>query len=699
MAFANQIGVGPESDAGQDYLVTIPGLRLLSTDDVAAGSLVEVAQREWDRASDWYASAKDACDRCDHQRQLAALAAVSAQPLVFYNRVRDPSEAELAYSLVEKPYGFLAFKSNVPDDDEEADASGSAEPGVSALLSEPAVAAAICSGGSEDLASMGAPSEVAAKSLLGHLSSSIDDVLQMGAPVLTSVVGSCLSACALACSYLHGLSSTVLEFGAVGVASAEPAGESSSGAFSTSAAQVLHCYMATARTLFGQSPLPSPREKPWIQPGPAGHAAALRRGQDASFVDRLQLLRDKLASLRGPVVVVDVCSGGCSYSQLIPQYPNLYVLNYDRVGPRQKNLRWRTPGNAGRHAHVAGDVQLLTKAQIGQDANRFWGLNWGNVVFVNIAPNCGNISTAPEFGSHPLRLGASEGWAPTTDESVADDRTREWCFQLFHDIDVEEKGRVAISFEHPAYGHLFDLPFMQRWLRAHPHLVVSYADVCLLAFPSDGPWMRKSTVHITTPNVLSFEIDCHGTCAHMVPGTPHHRCIIAPKGALKRGQVRVTDDRKSRYSEGHVTTLLAFADLRFGPTASASVSLSASVASSPLQSSVHLASCGGLPPWSQSVLTAEQFHASAGHLGTSVLHRTVRNLKGFQLRLPDGKLKPGAAVTRKDLDHGPCDTCILANAQHHPSRHTNHGKAVKDMTPEQRLEYHQSVCAVAAASP
>jgi hypothetical protein len=457
--------------------------------------------------------------------------------------------------------------------------------------------------------------------------------------------------------------------------------------------------MAAARPPVAQPALHFPREKPWIQPGPAGREAALCRGQDASFADRLQLLRDKLASLHGPVVVVDVCSGGCSYSQLIPDYPNLYVLNYDRLGPRNKNLRWRTPGNAGRHAHVAGNVQLLTKAQIGEDANRFWGLNWGNVVFVNIAPNCGNISTAPEFGSHPLRLGASGDWAPTTDKSVDDDLTREWCFQLFHDIDVEEKGRVAIVFEHPAFGHLFDLPFVRRWLLAHGHLVVSYADVCLLAFPSDGPWMRKSTVHITTPNIKSFEMDCRGTCAHMVPGTPHHRCVIAPRGGLKRGQVRVTDDRKSRYSNGHVTTLLAFADLQLGPTASASVSLSASAASSPLQSSVHLASCGGLPAWSQSILTAEQFHASAGHLGSSVLHRTVRNLKGFQLRLPDGTLKPGAAVTRKDLHHGPCDTCILANAQHHPSRHTNHGKAVKDMTPEQRLEYHRSVCAAAVASP
>jgi hypothetical protein len=224
--------------------------------------------------------------------------------------------------------------------------------------------------------------------------------------------------------------------------------------------------------------------------------------------------------------VVDVCSGGCSYSQLIPEYPNLHVLNYDRVGPRTKNLRWRTPGNASRHAHVAGDVRQLTKAQIGKDVNRFWGLSWANIVFVNLAPNCGNVSTAPEFGTHPLRNGASGGWAPTTAKSAADDLTREWCFQLFHDIDLEEHGRVAIVFEHPAFGHLFDLPFIQRWLIAHEHLVVSYADACLLTFKSDGPWMRKSTVHITTPNIQSFELDCHGICAHMVKGSNHHRCVF-----------------------------------------------------------------------------------------------------------------------------------------------------------------------------
>ena len=696
MAFANQIGVGGAPDEGQDYLLTIPGLCLLSKDDVVAGNFMEAAQREWDKASEWYAAAKADCDR---QQQLAALAAVSAQPLVFYNRVREPEEA--AYSLTAKPYGFLAagFRSHVPDDDDDTADSVSVEPGVSALLSEPAVADAACSSGSEDLASEGTSEVAAAVSLLDRLSGSMSDVLHMGAPALQSVVASCASACASACSYIESLSSAVFGIGAVCPPLAEPAAVSSSETTLASAARMLSCFMATKQSPSNLPALPSSREKPWVQPGSAGREAALCRGQDASFVDRVQLLRAKLASLRGPVVVVDVCSGGCSYSQLIPEYPNLYVINYDKVGPRKRHLRWRTPGNAARHAHVAGDVQQLTKAQIGADVNRFWGLSWANIVFVNLAPNCGNISTAPEFGSHPLRMGASGGWAPTTDQSIADDLTREWCFKLFHDIDVEEQGRVAIVFEHPAYGHLFDLPFIRRWLLEHKHLVVSYADACLLTFPSDGPWMRKSTVHITTPNVKSFELDCKGTCAHMVPGTHHHRCVIAPRGALKRGQVRVTDDRKSRYSTGHVTTLLAFADLRFGPAASASVSLSASAASSPLQSSVHLASCGGLPAWSQSILTAQQFHASAGHLGSSVLHRTIRNLKGFQLRLPDGTLKPGAAVTRKDLDHGPCDTCILANAPHHPSRHTNNGKAVKDMTPEQRLEYHRSVCAAAVASP
>jgi hypothetical protein len=182
----------------------------------------------------------------------------------------------------------------------------------------------------------------------------------------------------------------------------------------------------------------------------------LGASRDPAFEQRLEVLRTKLAALDGPAVVVDLCSGKGSFSAaLIPEFPNVHVLNYDKVGPDPRYLGWRTPGNASRHAHVTGDVRKLTKAQIGADIERIWGLTCGNVVFVNLAPNCRNISTAPEFGSHPLREGPAGGWAATTDDSVADDELREWCFKLFRDIDVEEQGRVAIVFEHPALGHLF----------------------------------------------------------------------------------------------------------------------------------------------------------------------------------------------------------------------------------------------------
>jgi len=422
----------------------------------------------------------------------------------------------------------------------------------------------------------------------------------------------------------------------------------------------------------------------------------LGASRDPAFEQRLEVLRTKLAALDGPAVVVDLCSGKGSFSAaLIPEFPNVHVLNYDKVGPDPHYLGWRTPGNASRHAHVTGDVRKLTKAQIGADIERIWGLTWGNVVFVNLAPNCRNISTAPEFGSHPLREGPAGGWAATTDDSVADDELREWCFKLFRDIDVEEQGRVAIVFEHPALGHLFDLPFVQGWLRENEHVVVSYADACLLTFSSDGPWPRKTTVFITTPNVTSFEMDCHGTCAHMVRGCGYHKCVIAPRGERKPGQVRVTDSRMSRYSKGHVCALLAFADLRLGPGASASVS--AVVDRSAQHPTVCLASCGGLQSWEQPVLTAKQFHEAAGHYKPAVLLRTARGLKDFQLRLPDGSLKSGSALTLKDLQYGPCDTCILSGAQHAPSKHTNHAKAVKDLTPEQRQAYHKSLLAATAA--
>ena len=82
---------------------------------------------------------------------------------------------------------------------------------------------------------------------------------------------------------------------------------------------------------------------------------------------------------------------------------------------------------------------------------------------------------------------------------------------------------------------------------------------------------------------------------------------------------------------------------------------------------------------------------------TSLVMTKIRRLSLARLRLPDGSLKSGSALTLKDLQYGPCETCILSGAQHAPSKHTNHAKAVKDLTPEQRQAYHKSLLAATAA--
>ena len=691
LAIKLRIGVAEDDEHPDDTLVTIPDLRLLPVGDEIANNLLAAACAEWGRADDWFDRASS---EIEHRRQIAALAAVSAAPVVYRARAEPSADS---YSISgSKAYGFLAFRPHLPD--EEPDVVD--DPAAAASLPSDLMAAgAVVPDITASVALMGATEVQSDFGVTGWLGSTMGDVLRLGASAglsclddfadtcLTAVdsVGRCCKEWSSSAAALLGLSDSAATAVAV---------SDSSNAAPVSSSAPAACYVAKVRA--GSSPAAPPRHKLFLRPQFGDRAAALAAGRAPAFQQRLEVLRAKLAALNGPAVVVDVCSGKDSFSaSLIPEFSNLHVLNYDKTGPDPRYLGWRTPGNASRHAHVSGDVRKLTKAQIGADVERIWGLTWGNVVFVNLAPNCRNISTAPEFGSHPLREGPAGGWAATTDASVADDELREWCFKLFRDIDVEEQGRVAIVFEHPAFGHLFDLPFTQGWLRENEHVVVSYADACLLTFSSDGPWPRKSTVFITTPNVTSFELDCHGSCAHVVRGFGHHKCVIAPRGERKPGQVRVTDGRMSRYSKGHVCTLLAFSDLRLGSGASASVS--AVVDRSAQHPTVCLASCGGLPSWEQPILTAKQLHEASGHYKPTVLLRTVRGLKDFQLRLPDGSLKSGSALTLKDLQYGPCDTCILSGAQHAPSKHTNHAKAVKDLTPEQRQAYHKSLLAATAA--
>jgi len=694
LAIKLRIGVAEDEEHPDDTLVTIPDLRLLPVGDKIADNLLDAACAEWARAEDWYDRAWSAIE---HRRQVAALAAVSAAPVVYFARREEESES---YSVTgSKAYGFLAFRSHLPDeepdvvDDHAADAAAS-------LPSDQKAAGAVVSDIAAGVALMGAHEVQSDVGVPASLGSSMNDVIRMGASAGVSYLDGIADTCLHAVESIGRCCKEWSSSAAVLLGLSEPAATAVAVPGSECAAPVsccapAVCYVATTRAeSLSASPPFSARDKPFLRPKSGDRTAALVAGRSPAFERRLEVLRGKLAALKGPVVVVDVCSGKDSFSAaLIPEFPNVHVLNYDKTGPDPQYLGWRTPGNASRHAHVSGDVRKLTKARIGADAERHWGLTWDNIVFVNLAPNCRNVSTAPEFGSHPLREGPAGGWAARTDDSVADDELREWCFKLFHDIDVEEQGRVAVVFEHPAYGYLFDLPFVQGWMREHEHVVVSYADACLLTFRSDGSWPRKSTVFITTPNVDSFELDCHGSCQHMLRGRGCHKCIIAPRSALQPGQVRVTDSRMSRYSKGHVCALLAFAELRLGPGASASTVVDGSA----LHPAVCLASCGGLPSWEQPILTAKQFHEAAGHYKPAVLLRTARGLKDFQLRLPDGSLKSGSALTLKDLQYGPCDTCILSGAQHAPSKHTNNAKVVKDLTPEQRQAYHKSLLAATAA--
>ena len=695
LAIKLRIGVAEDDEHPDDTLVTIPDLRLLPVGDEIANNLLDAACAEWGRADDWYDRAWSAIE---HSRQVAALAAVSAAPVVYCARREASSEG--SYSINgSKDYGFLAFRQHLPDeepdvvDDHAADAAASLPPDLQA-------AGAVVPDITASVALMGANDVQSDFGVTDWLMSSMGDVIRMGASAGVSCLGDLADTCLTAVDSIGRCCEEWSSSAADLIGLSDPAGTAVAVSTSECAAPVsscapVVCYVATKRAESSSASPPLPaRDKPFLQPKSGDRAAALAAGRTPAFAQRLEVLRGKLAALDGPVVVVDVCSGKDSFSAaLIPEFPNVHVLNYDKAGPDPRFLGWRTPGNASRHAHVSGDVRKLTKAQIGADAKRHWGLTWDSIVLVNLAPNRRNISTAPEFGSHPLREGPAGGWAARTDESVEDDELREWCFKLFHDIDVEERGRVAIVFEHPAFGHLFELSFVQGWMREHEHVTVSYADACLLTFRSDGPWSRTSTVFITTPNVASFELDCHGSCKHMVRGRDYHKCMIAPRGALKPGQVRVADSRMSRYSQGHVCTLLAFAELRLGPGASAS----AVVERPALHSAACLASCGGLPSWEQPILTAKQFHEASGHYKPAVLLRTARGLKDFQLRMPDGSLKSGSALTLKDLQYGPCDTCILSGAQHAPSKHTNHAKAVKDLTPEQRQAYHKSLLAATAA--
>ncbi len=92
--------------------MTIPDLRLLPVGDEIADNLLDAACAEWSRAEAWFDRASS---EIAHRRQVAALAAVSAAPVVYCAR-REASEG--SYSIAgSKAYGFLAFRSHLPDEE------------------------------------------------------------------------------------------------------------------------------------------------------------------------------------------------------------------------------------------------------------------------------------------------------------------------------------------------------------------------------------------------------------------------------------------------------------------------------------------------------------------------------------------------------------------------------------------------------
>ena len=134
LAIKLRIGVAEDDEHPDDTLVTIPDLRLLPVGDDIANNLLAAACAEWGRADDWYDRAWSAIE---HSRQVAALAAVSAAPVVYSARREASSEG--SYSINgSKDYGFLAFRQHLPDeepdvvDDHAADAAASLPPDLQA---------------------------------------------------------------------------------------------------------------------------------------------------------------------------------------------------------------------------------------------------------------------------------------------------------------------------------------------------------------------------------------------------------------------------------------------------------------------------------------------------------------------------------------------------------------------------------------
>ena len=270
LAIKLRIGVAEDDEHPDDTLVTIPDLRLLPVGDEIANNLLDAACAEWGRADDWFDRASS---EIEHRRQIAALAAVSAAPVVYCARAEQSADS---YSLAgSKAYGFLAFRSHLPDEDPEVVDDPAA---AASLPSDLMAAGAVVPDITASVALMGATEVQSDFGVTGWLGSSMGDVLRLGASAglscldgfaatcLTAVdsVGRCCKEWSSSAAAVLGLSDSAATAVAVSdSASAAPVSSSAPAA----------CYVAKVRA--GSSPAAPPRHKLFLRPQFGDRAAAL----------------------------------------------------------------------------------------------------------------------------------------------------------------------------------------------------------------------------------------------------------------------------------------------------------------------------------------------------------------------------------------------------------------------------------------
>jgi hypothetical protein len=296
-----------------------------------------------------------------------------------------------------------------------------------------------------------------------------------------------------------------------------------------------------------------------------------------------------------------------------------------------------------------------------------------NVVFFGAFPTCTHISTANQFGAeHPHRYPSMEPSSPEAEES---DALRLHLLQLSYDL--WKIHGVPGAVEQPASRVLFAVPSHAAWLEAHPDVTVNYYDQCAVALPGEVR-PQKPTV-IFGMGLRPFDIACGGECPCRLPGSDLHQLVIAPRnpGYKRRGQQRVSSVKAAEIPFGAVVTMLAAARVRSR----------ASVAPT-----VNLAAISGFPAHTELVYDPELLHASSGHSSDKGLHRTLADVVPVKVRTNGGAVKLSSEVTRADIRlPDACHTCVLAKATKSPSRHTNHAKSLKKMSPAGHAQFQHLV--------